>query len=146
MDMNKAFFLRREDQSPRWRLIDATDKVPGRLATEIANILRGKDVAHYTPHADAGDYVVVINADKLLFTGNKLEDKEYVWYTGWLGGQKRLTAKQRMEKDSTQILFLAVKGMLEPNKMTRAQLTKLKIYAGDKHPHTAQLAGLGRSK
>jgi large subunit ribosomal protein L13 len=141
MDMNKSFFLRKEDQKPRWRVIDAKGKIVGRLATEVADALRGKDKAQYTPHSDAGDYVVVINAKHLVFTGNKLDQKIYQRYTGYIGNMKELTAKQKMEKDPTDVLHLAVKGMLPKSKLARQLLTKLKVYADDTHPHAAQLAG-----
>lgn len=88
MDMNRAFFLRKEDTNPQWRVIDANGKVLGRLATEIADVLRGKDQATFTPHTDSGDYVVIINASKIVLTGNKWEDKEYVTVSGWMGGKK----------------------------------------------------------
>ncbi len=140
MDMNKAFFLRKEDRTPQWRLIDAEGKVVGRLATEIANILRGKDKAVYTPHTDSGDYVVVINVDKIIFTGDKMVEKTYNWYTGWIGGLKSLTAEQIMAKDPARILHHAVRGMLPKTKMGRAVIKKLRIYAGSQHPHQAQVA------
>ncbi|MFA6066247.1 MAG: 50S ribosomal protein L13 [Candidatus Babeliaceae bacterium] len=139
--MNKTFFLKTAQKDPRWRLIDAKDQVVGRLATQIADILRGKDTAHYTQHIDSGDYVVVINAEKVKFTGDKLEQKEYVWYTGWIGGQKRLTAQQMMDKKPEEILYHAVKGMLASTKMARSQLRKLLIYKGPNHPHKAQIIG-----
>lgn len=139
MKMNKIFFLRQEDQVPRWLVIDARDKVVGRLATEIADLLRGKGKPSFTPHADAGDYVVVINADKVVFTGDKMRDKEYVWYTGYIGGQKRLTAQQVMAKDPSRVITHAVKGMMGGTKLANAQLKKLRIYTGDQHPHHAQI-------
>jgi large subunit ribosomal protein L13 len=143
MNMNRVFFLRKEDSKPRWRVIDASNKVVGRLATEIADILRGKDRAQYTPHTDSGDYVVVINAEKVTFTGDKMQDKEYVWYTNWIGGQKKLTASQMMAKDPTHVIFHAVKGMLGKKKLSNAQLKKLLIYKGAEHPHGAQIKGHG---
>lgn len=146
MDMNKTFFLKKEKRNPRWRLIDAEGLIVGRLATKIADILRGKDTPHYTRHTDGGDYVVVINADKVKFTGNKMEQKEYQWYTGYIGGLKTLTAEQMLVKHPDEILRHAVKGMLASTKMARAQLKKLKIYAGTVHPHAAQIAGLGVEK
>ena len=139
-DMNRAFNLRKEIHAPKWHLIDAKDQVVGRIATQIANILRGKDDVFYTPHCDSGDYVVVINVDKIVFTGDKMEDKEYVWYTGWIGGQKRLTAKQIMKRFPDRILQHAVKGMLPKTTLASNQLKKLKIYAGDTHPHAAQIS------
>lgn len=139
MDMNKTFFARKEDRKPQWRVIDAQGKIVGRLATEIANVLRGKDKPQFTPHDDVGDYVVVINADKVIFTSDKMEHKTYVWYTGWLGGQKSLTARQMMERNPTRIIELAVRGMLPKTRLGRALYRKLKVYAGPEHPHRAQI-------
>lgn len=141
MDMNKAFFLRTEDQKPHWRLIDAEGQVVGRLATRIADALRGKDRAQFTPHSDAGDYVVVINAEKIVFKGNKMADKVYERYTGYIGNKKFLTAQQLLEKQPELIIELAVKGMLPKNKLSRQLLRKLRVYAGTEHPHKAQIAG-----
>lgn len=139
MDMNKLFFKRKEDREPQWRLIDATNKVVGRLATDIADALRGKDKPEYTPNIDCGDYIVVINTDKLKFTGDKLENKTYDWYTGYIGGLKTLTAKEMMKKDSTRVLELAVQRMLPKTKMGRAVIKKLKLYTNAEHPHSAQV-------
>lgn len=140
MDMNKAFFFKNESIiNPNWRLIDAQGQIVGRLATHIADALRGKDKAIYTPHSDAGDYVVVINAEKVVFTGNKMIEKEYVWYTGWIGGQKRRTPAEYLKRDPEFILMHAIKGMLPKNKQSRQMLRKLKIYAGNQHPHQAQI-------
>lgn len=138
MSMNRAFMLKKEAQSPQWRLIDAEGKVLGRLATQVADILRGKDKATYTPHADAGDYVVIINADKVVLTGKKLEDKEYVSYSGWMSGTKVTTAKEMQQKHPGKIIEMAVKRMLPKNKLAREILKKLKIYTGAEHPHKAQ--------
>lgn len=138
--MNKAFFLRKEDAKPKWRVLDGNGQVVGRLATLVANILRGKDKPLYTAHAEGGDYVVIINADKVVFTGNKLEQKTYEKYTGYIGNKKFLTAKQIMEKDPARILELAVKGMLPKNKISRQLLCKLRVYTGEQHPHGAQIA------
>ncbi len=140
MDMNKTFFLRNEKHTPKWRVIDAQGKVVGRLATEIADILRGKDTAKFTPHADAGDYVVVINAHKVVFTGNKLRDKTYEWYTGYMGGLKSLTAQELLQRKPEEIIKKAVKGMLPKNKLADALIKKLKVYASAEHPHQAQIA------
>lgn len=140
MDMNKTYFLRSEKHSPKWRVIDAKGKIVGRLATEIADILRGKDSAQYTPHADSGDYVIVVNADKVVFTGNKLKGKTYEWYTGYMGGLKSLTAEQMMTRKPEEILMKAVKGMLPKTKLADAIIKKLKVYAGAEHPHQAQVA------
>lgn len=135
MDMNRTFFTPKEAKS-HWRFIDAQGQIVGRLATQIATMLRDKDRVTYTPHVK-GDYVVVINADKVIFTGDKMEEKEYQWYTGWIGGLKTITAAQFMKKDPTFILHHAVKGMLPKNKLANQLLKRLKIYTGD-HPHTAQ--------
>ncbi len=142
MNMNKAFFLRTEDQNPRWRLIDAEGQIVGRLATLVADALRGKDRATFTPHADAGDYVVIINADKIVFTGNKMTQKIYERYSGYIGNKKYLTPVQIMEKHPERIIELAVKGMLPKNRLSRQLLRKLRVYAGTDHPHKAQIAGL----
>lgn len=144
MDMNKAFFLRKEDSNPQWRLIDAKGKVLGRLATEIAVILRGKDQVEFTPHTHSGDYVVVINAAHIVLTGNKLEDKEYVTYSGWQGGKKVKTAREIMMKKPTELLKKAVQRMMptvHKSALSRETFKKLKIYADDQHPHAAQIAG-----
>ncbi len=138
MSMNKAFFLRKEDRNPQWRVIDANGQVLGRLATQIADILRGKDKAHYTPHTDCGDYVVVINADKIELTGNKWEGKEYDRYTGYMGGYKTTTARELFKKDPTLLVEHAVKGMLPKNKLNAKVFSKLKVYVGAEHPHIAQ--------
>lgn len=138
-DMNKAFFMKKEARDPKWRLIDADGKVLGRLATEITNIIRGKDKPEYTPHTDTGDYVVVINAEKIVLTGNKWEDKEYQRYSGWVGGLKITTAQQMLDKHPERLIELAVKGMLPDNKIADAMIKKLKVYAGSEHPHKAQI-------
>lgn len=137
--MNKAFYLRKEDRNPQWRLIDAEGAILGRLATQIANALRGKDKPYYTPHDDAGDYVVVINADKIKLTGDKWEGKEYARYTGWIGGYRVTKAKDLLIKHPTQLIELAVRGMLPKNKLNREIIKKLKVYAGPEHPHKAQV-------
>ncbi|KKP35773.1 MAG: 50S ribosomal protein L13 [candidate division TM6 bacterium GW2011_GWF2_32_72] len=139
MDMNKAFFLRKEDRAPKWHLIDASGKILGRLSTEIADILRGKNKPEYTSHADAGDYVVVINAEKIFLSGDKLEQKTYISNSGYIGGKKELTAKQVMAKDPARIIMHSVKGMLPKNNLNAQILTKLKVYTGAEHPHKAQI-------
>lgn len=139
VDMNSAFFLRKEDnENPKWRVIDAKGKVLGRMATEIADILRGKNKPYFTPHADSGDYVVVINASQVVLTGNKMEDKEYAHYTGWIGGRKVTSAKELLAKHPDRIITLAVKGMLPKNILSRYLLRKLRVYPGSQHPHSAQ--------
>ncbi len=139
MNFNKAFFLKKEDRDPQWILIDAEGQVLGRLATRIADSLRGKNKPVYTPHTDCGDYVVVINADKIVMTGNKMRDKIYDRYTGWMGGYKEQTARELMEKKPTKLIELAVKRMLPKNRLSREIFKKLKVYAGNEHPHEAQV-------
>lgn len=139
MDMNRIFFLRKEDRKPQWHQIDAEGKILGRLATEIADLLRGKNNPLYTPHTDAGDYVVVINADKVVLTGNKWEDKEYIHHTMWVSSLKKITAKDLLKKHPERLVEFAVKGMLPKNKLNRQVIKKLKVYVGSEHPHQAQL-------
>lgn len=138
MNMNRAFLLRKEDVNPQWLLIDAEGKVLGRLATKIANLLRGKEKVYYTPHTDCGDYVVVLNAEKVILSGDKSETKEYPRYTGFKGGLRITTIKQQMAKDPTKIIEESVRRMLPKNKLADKMLAKLKIYAGTEHPHIAQ--------
>jgi large subunit ribosomal protein L13 len=139
IDMNNAFYLKKEARKPKWHVIDAKGEVLGRLATQIANKLRGKDKAFYTPHTDSGDYIVVINAEKIVLTGNKMDDKRYDSYSGWIGGLKSLTASQMMAKHPDRIIELAVKRMLPKNILSRYMMRKLMIYAGSEHPHKAQI-------
>lgn len=140
MSMNKSFRLRKEDAVPAWRVIDAQGKVLGRLATHIADALRGKDKAFYTPHTDSGDYIVVINAEKIVLTGNKLEGKIYDRYSGWMGGYKVTSAKDMLAKKPEFLIEHAVKGMLPKNKLSDQIIKKLKVYAGSEHPHKAQVS------
>lgn len=122
----------------KWYVIDAEGEVVGRLATRIASVLRGKHKPDFTPHFDNGDFVIVVNADKVRFTGSKLDDKEYQRYSGYPGGQKRRTAKEMLEKRPEMVLELAVKGMLPKTKLGRAQIKKLFLYTDGNHPHAAQ--------
>lgn len=140
MDMNKAFYQRKEDRDPKWHVVDAEGKVLGRLATHIADVLRGKNRPEFAPHTDAGDYVVVINAEKVKLTGKKWEDKIYDRYTGYIGGYRTRTAKEVRARNPEDIILLAVKRMLPKNNLNREIYKKLKVYAGTKHPHTAQVA------
>jgi len=138
--MNKAFYLRREDKNPAWIVIDAQGQVLGRLATKIADILRGKNKPFYTPHTDCGDYVVIINAEKVKLTGDKLTDKVYIRYSGYMGtGKKQTTVRDLLVKHPTKILELAVKRMLPKNNLNNDIFRKLKVYAGPNHPHQAQI-------
>ena len=132
-------FMAKKGQLPqRWLVIDATDQVVGRLATRIATILRGKHRPEYTPHLDTGEFVVVINAEKVRFTGKKMQTKTYQWYTHHPGGQRTVSAKELLAKHPERILLEAVRRMVPRNRLGRAQMTKLKIYAGADHPHQAQ--------
>jgi len=139
MDMNKSFVLKNEERNPGWRKIDASGQVLGRLCTQIADMLRGKDKPTYTPHTDSGDYIVVMNCEKIVLTGNKWDDKIYAHHTGWRSGYKEQTAKALFKKDPCQLISIAVKGMLPKNKLNRQIIKKLKLYVGDVHPHKAQL-------
>jgi len=134
----KTFVAKEHEIEKKWHLIDASDKVLGRLATEIANILRGKKKPIFTPHMDAGDYVVVVNAERVALTGDKLEKKTYYRHSGYVGGLKQTTAKEMLEKKPENLIKFAVKGMLPKTSLGRRQLTKLKIYTGPDHPHQAQ--------
>ena len=138
MDMNRAFYLKNEDRKPQWVLVDAADKTLGRLATEIAMALMGKNHAWYTPHTDSGDYVVVINAERVFLSGDKMTQKIYQRYSGWVGGLKEVNAATMLKKHPTYLVEHAVKGMLPKNKLAAKQMRKLKIYSGDQHPHAAQ--------
>jgi len=137
----KTFVAKEHEIEKKWHLIDANDKVLGRLATEIANLLRGKNKPIFTPHMDSGDYVVVVNADKVVLTGNKLEKKMYYHHSGYVGGLRETTAKEMLQKKPENLIRFAVKGMLPKTSLGRRQLTKLKIYAGPDHPHQAQEPG-----
>lgn len=141
MDMNKTFYLSTDqcEKNRVWHVIDATDKVVGRLATEIADLLRGRGKVEFANHTDCGDYVVVVNAEKVVFTGDKMTGKEYVWYTGWRSGQRRATPTQKMARDVEYVINAAVDGMLPKNKLARQQIKRLNIYAGPQHPHAAQV-------
>jgi large subunit ribosomal protein L13 len=135
----KTFTAKPELIKREWRLIDAQDKVLGRLASEIANYLRGKHKPEYTPHADTGDFVVVVNAGKIQVTGNKMQDKIYYRYTGFPGGIKEITLGKLLDKQPTAVLKKAVKGMLPKGPLGRQMFKKLKVYATPTHPHQAQL-------
>ena len=122
----------------KWHVIDANGAVLGRLAVQVANILRGKNTPVYTPHLDAGGFVVVINADKVLLTGKKETAKTFMTYSGWKGGEKYTTVAQVRAKQPEKLITHAVRGMVPKNRLGRVLMTKLKVYKGDKHPHTAQ--------
>jgi large subunit ribosomal protein L13 len=121
-----------------WYLVDAENQVLGRIATEIANVLRGKNKATYTPSVDTGDFVIVVNAEKIALTGKKLDDKVYYSHSGFPGGIKSITAGKLLDKKPEELIRKAVKGMLPKNKLARHMLSKLKVYSGGAHPHKAQ--------
>ena len=126
----------------KWHVIDANGAALGRLAVQVANILRGKNTPVYTPHMDAGGFVVVINAEKVLLTGKKETDKVYMSYSGWKGGEKRRTVAQVRARQPEDLIHHAVKGMVPKNRLGRVLLTKLKVYKGPNHPHAAQMPAL----
>jgi len=134
----KTFVAKEQEVQKKWFLVDAESKILGRLATQIAVRLRGKHKAIFTPHADTGDFVVVINADKVSLTGKKWNNKIYYRHSGYLGGLKEISARKLLEKKPEDVLRFAVRGMLPKNSLGRRQLKKLKIYAGSEHPHQAQ--------
>jgi large subunit ribosomal protein L13 len=135
----KTTLLRKQDIKRNWWVVDASGKILGRLATKIAYILMGKHKRDYTPYIDNGDFVVVINAEKIMVTGKKLEDKIYYHHTGYLGHLKSDTLGGLLEKHPERVIMLAVKRMLPKNKLQKKRLKRLKIYAGPEHPHSAQL-------
>ena len=134
----KTQSAKKEDVTRNWYIVDGEGEVVGRLASKIATVLRGKHKPDYTPHVDTGDYVIIINAEKVRFTGDKLNQKEYIRYSGYPGGQKRRTAKEQLDKKPIAIMEAAVKGMLPKTKLGRAMFKKLFVYEGSEHPHTAQ--------
>ena len=134
----KTFSAKPAEVRRDWYVIDATDKTLGRMATEIARRLRGKHKAEYTPHVDTGDYIVVVNAEKVNVTGNKVQDKMYHRHTGYPGGLKSMSFEKMVQRAPESIIELAVKGMLPKNPLGRSMIKKLKVYAGPDHSHTAQ--------
>lgn len=134
----KTYSAKKETAKHNWYVVDATDKTLGRMATEIANRLRGKHKPEFTPHVDTGDYVVVVNAEKVKVSGNKTTDKMYYHHTGYPGGIKSISFDKLMDKAPERAIESAVKGMMPKNKLSRAMLSKLKVYAGSEHPHQAQ--------
>ncbi|MDX8397236.1 MAG: 50S ribosomal protein L13 [Mariprofundaceae bacterium] len=130
--------VRPGDIERKWYIVDATDLVLGRLATEVATVLRGKHRPEYTPHADCGDHIVIINAEKIRVTGNKEQAKTYYHHTGFVGNLKSITLEKQREKHPERIIESAVKGMMPKGPLGRSMLKKLKVYAGEAHPHTAQ--------
>ena len=134
----KTYSAKKETVKRNWYLVDATDKTLGRISTEIANRLRGKHKPEFTPHVDTGDYIVVVNAEKVKVTGNKTTDKMYYHHTGYPGGIKSISFDKLIDKAPERAIEAAVKGMMPKNKLSRAMLGKLKVYAGNEHPHSAQ--------
>lgn len=130
--------LAKPDAAKQWHLIDAEGQTLGRISVKIANLIRGRHKPIYTPHIDAGDFVVVINADKVKLTGKKEYDKQYMFYSGWFGNERYTNVETMREKKPEFIIEHAVKGMMPRNKLGRAMMKKLKIYAGSEHPHEAQ--------
>jgi len=134
----KTYVAKPSDRQRDWLVIDATGQTLGRLATQIAEALRGKRKPEYTPHIDTGDFVVVVNAEKIRVTGNKLADKKYYRHSGYPGGLKVRTLGEQLERRPEEVIRHAVKGMIPRTRLGRKQLTKLKVYAGPDHPHAAQ--------
>ncbi|MDR3492056.1 MAG: 50S ribosomal protein L13 [Gammaproteobacteria bacterium] len=134
----KTYSARNETAEHNWFVVDAAGKTLGRLATQVALRLRGKHKAEYTPHVDTGDFIVIVNAEKIKVTGKKAKDKVYYSHSGYVGGLKEVTYEKLLAKHPTRILEIAVKGMLPKNPLGRAMYRKLKVYAGAEHPHSAQ--------
>src|SRR4030043_753319 len=134
----KTYQAKKEEVEHQWHLVDAEGKVLGRLATELAKILRGKNKPTYTPQIDTGDFIIVVNAEKVALTGKKMKDKIYYHHTGYPGGIKSTSVEKLLAKKPTEVLRIAVKGMLPKNSLGRQMLRKLKIYSGPNHPHEAQ--------
>jgi len=134
----KTFVAKEQEVDRKWYLVDAEDKILGRLATQIAMRLRGKHKPIFTPHADTGDFIVVVNAEKVALSGKKWDKKIYYRHSGYIGGLKQITARKLLEKKPEDVLRFAVRGMLPKNSLGRRQLKKLKIYVGPENPHQAQ--------
>ena len=133
-----TYSAKRSDNPEKWYVLDANGAVLGRFASQVAQRLRGKHNPLFTPHADTGDWVIVINAEKIVLTGRKMDNKIYYRHSGYIGGLKETNAKELLEKKPEELVRLAVKGMLPKNKLGRKLFKKLKVYAGEKHPHEAQ--------
>lgn len=134
----KTYMAKPEEVERKWYIVDAAGMVVGRLASQVASVLRGKNKPTFTPNVDCGDYVIVINADKMVLTGKKLEQKYYRYHTGYVGGLKEIQFKRMMEQYPEKVLQNAVKGMLPKNSLGRGMAKKLKVYAGSEHNHEAQ--------
>jgi large subunit ribosomal protein L13 len=136
--MMQTVSIRGDDVSRKWYVVDAESKVLGRLASEVAKILRGKHKPIYTPHVDTGDYVIIVNADKVVLTGNKWSQKLYRWHTGYPGGLREISAVRLHQRRPQRLVELAIRGMLPKTKLGRAMFRKLKVYTSSTHPHAAQ--------
>lgn len=136
--MNKSYMANAQTIERKWFIVDATDLVLGRLSTEVATLLKGKHKPTYTPHVDCGDYVIIVNADKVALTGNKLDDKLYYRHSGYPGGLKSRTAKRMLELQPQKVLEKSIRGMLPKNRLGEDMYRKLYVYAGSEHPHQAQ--------
>ena len=136
--MKTTFMAKAQEIERKWYLVDAAGQTVGRLAAEVAKILRGKNKPIFTPHVDTGDFVIIINADKVQFSGKKLKKKMYIRYTGYMGGRKETSAEEMLQKFPERVLEHAIKGMLPKNKLGADMFRKLHVYTGDKHPHAAQ--------
>jgi large subunit ribosomal protein L13 len=134
----KTYSAKKGEVAREWYIVDAGGQTLGRLATRIAHTLRGKGKPQFTPHVDTGDFVIVVNAEKIRVTGNKLDQKRYYRHSGYPGGLRSRTLREQLDRRPTEVLRTAVKGMLPKNRLARQQITKLKIYAGPEHPHEAQ--------
>lgn len=134
----KTYLAKKETVQPKWYLIDAQGMVLGRLAVKAANLIRGRNKASYTPHVDTGDFVVIINADKVVLTGKKEEQNEYMFFSGFVGGESRRSLQQMRERNPEFIITHAVKGMLPKNRLAAKMLTKLRVFRGETHTHEAQ--------
>jgi large subunit ribosomal protein L13 len=134
----KTFLPKVDLDQRKWHVIDANGAVLGRLAAQVANVLRGKNKPIYTPHLDAGDFVVVVNAEKVIFTGKKETNKKFMTYSGWKGGEKYTSVAQIRARHPEKLIMHAVRGMVPKNRLGRVLMTKLKVYKGDQHPHAAQ--------
>ena len=134
----KTFMAKKEEQKPRWYVVDASGKVLGKVAVKVANVLRGKVKPTFTSHIDTGDFVVVVNAEKVVLTGKKETDKQYMTYSQYPGKEKRFAPKDLRAKHPEDLINRAVRGMIPKNRLCRAMITKLKVYRGAVHPHAAQ--------
>ena len=134
----KTFLAKKETVQPKWHIVDAEGQVLGRLAVKIANVLRGRHKATYTPHVDTGDYVIVINAEKIVVTGKKEQQNSYMFFSGYIGGESYRSFSEQRVRNPEFIITHAVKGMLPKNRLASQMLTKLRVFAGPEHTHTAQ--------